>query len=101
MMQDFYKSKLIDKQIEVLVPNEKDKEIINSVIYNELCLGIISEKSKAEFLRIIESLSSSGAQGVILGCTEIGLLVNQTDTATLLFDTTYIHATRAAMYSLE
>jgi aspartate racemase len=101
MMQDFYKSKLIDKQIEVLIPNEKDIEIINSVIYNELCLGIISEKSKAEFLRIIESLSSSGAQGVILGCTEIGLLVNQTDTATLLFDTTYIHATRAAMYSLE
>jgi len=101
MTQDFYKSKLIDQHIEVVIPDEKDVEIVNSIIYNELCQGIISQKSKAELLRIIEVLSSRGAQGAILGCTEIGLLVKQTDTETPLFDTTYIHATRAAMYSLE
>ncbi len=101
MTQDFYKSKLIDKHIEVIIPDEKDVEIVNSIIYNELCQGIISQKSKVELLRIIEVLSLRGAQGAILGCTEIGLLIKQTDTKTPLFDTTYIHATRAALYSLE
>ncbi len=101
MTQDFYKSKLIDKHIEVVIPDEKDVEIVNSIIYNELCQGIISQKSKVELLRIIEVLSLGGAQGVILGCTEIGLLIKQTDTKTPLFDTTYIHATRAALYSIE
>ncbi len=100
MTQDFYKSKLIDRNIEVLIPDEKDIEIINSVIYTELCMGIISPKSKVEFIRIIDLLSSMGAQGIILGCTEIGLLVKQADTATPIFDTTYIHATKAAMYSI-
>lgn len=101
MTQGFYKSKLIDKHIEVVIPDEKDVEIVNSIIYNELCQGIISQKSKVELLRIIEVLSLRGAQGAILGCTEIGLLIKQTDTKTPLFDTTYIHATRAALYSIE
>ncbi len=100
MTQDFYKSKLISRGIDVLIPNEKDIEIVNSVIYNELCLGIISEKSKAEFVRIVKELSQIGAQGAILGCTEIGLLLKQSDTPTTLFDTTRIHATKAAMLSI-
>lgn len=101
MTQDFYKMKLINRGIDVLIPDEKDIELVNSVIYNELCLGVINEKSKLEYLRIVEELSKRGAQGVILGCTEIGLLLKQGDTATLLFDTTVIHATKAAMLSIE
>ena len=101
MTQDFYKMKLINRGIEVLIPDDKDIEIVNSVIYNELCLGVVSEKSKSEYLRIVGELSASGAQGVILGCTEIGLLLNQTDTTTPLFDTTVIHATKAAFLSVE
>ena len=101
MEQDFYKDKLIEKNIEVLIPNDEDRQFINNTIYNELCVGVISQKSKIEFLRIIEELATNGAQGVILGCTEIGMLINQKDTATPLFDTTQIHAKSAAMYSLK
>lgn len=100
MTQDFYKDKLIDAGIQVLIPDEKDIEIVNSVIYNELCLGIISEESKKEYLRIISALSTQGAQGVILGCTEIGLLINQKDIEITVFDTTQIHAYEAAMEAL-
>lgn len=100
MTQDFYKDKLIDAGIQVLIPDEKDTEIVNSVIYNELCLGIISEESKKEYLRIISALSTQGAQGVILGCTEIGLLINQKDIEITVFDTTQIHAYEAAMEAL-
>lgn len=101
MTQDFYKAKLIDRGIEVLVPEENEIETVNSIIYDELCLGIISEKSRAEYVRIVKKLSQRGAQGVILGCTEIGLLLRQSDTETPLFDTTVIHATKAAMLSVE
>ncbi|NLJ30098.1 MAG: aspartate/glutamate racemase family protein [Clostridiales bacterium] len=101
MTQDFYKAKLIDRGIEVLVPEENEIETVNSIIYDELCLGIISEKSRAEYVRIVKKLSQRGAQGVILGCTEIGLLLRQSDTETPLFDTTVIHATKAAMLSAE
>ncbi len=101
MTEEFYKSRIANRGIDVLIPSEKDIEIVNSVIYNELCLGIISEKSKAEYIRIVDELTGRGAQGVILGCTEIGLLLQQSDTNTLLFDTTRIHATKAAMLSLE
>ncbi|MGE4213828.1 MAG: aspartate/glutamate racemase family protein [Anaerotignaceae bacterium] len=101
MTQDFYKMKIINRGIEVLIPDEKDIEIVNSVIFNELCLGVISEKSKMEYLRIVDKLSQRGVQGVILGCTEIGLLLKQADTATPLFDTTTIHATKAALLSIE
>lgn len=97
MTQDFYRSKLSDRDIQVVIPESKDIEIINSIIYNELCLGIISEESRSELLRIIDWLSSQGAQGIILGCTELGLLVKQSDTKVPLFDTTYIHAAKAAM----
>lgn len=101
MTQEFYKRKLIDKGIEVLIPNEEDIEIVNTVIYKELCMGIISEKSKKEYIRIVDEITKKGAQGIILGCTEIGLLLNQSDTETPLFDTTVIHATKAALLSID
>ncbi len=101
MTQDFYKKKLTDIGIEVLVPCEDDIEVINNVIYSELCLGIINEKSKKEYISIIEKLELQGAQGVILGCTEIGLLISQSDTSLQVFDTTLIHAQKAAEYALK
>ena len=101
MTQDFYKSKLIDRGIDVLIPNENDIEIVHNVIYKELCVGTISLESKKEFIRIIDDLSEQGAQGVILGCTEIGLLIKQSDTKIPLFDTTFIHASKAALLSIE
>ena len=102
MEEDFYKGRLENKHaLEVLVPNKKDREIIHNIIYKELCLGKINSSSKKEYLRIIENLANSGAQGVILGCTEIGMLVNQNDTEVILLDTTAIHARKAVDYALE
>ncbi|MFT8342215.1 MAG: aspartate/glutamate racemase family protein [Clostridium beijerinckii] len=101
MEQDFYKSKLIEDGIRVLIPDKEDIETVNKIIYNELCVGIISEHSKEVYLNIIDKLTNKGAQGVILGCTEIGLLVQQRDTKTPLFDTTLIHAEKAALCSIE
>lgn len=100
MEQDFYKDKLTGRGIRVMVPGAEDRERINDIIYNELCLGTISVESKRRLLHIIEELVGKGAQGVILGCTEIGLLVNQDDTEATLFDTTQIHGRRAALYSI-
>ena len=101
MTQDFYKQKLIDAGIEVLTPPVQDIEIINGIIYGELCLGIISNESKAKYLRIINELALRGAEGVILGCTEIGLLVQQKDTVLPVFDTTQIHAREAALLAIH
>lgn len=100
MEQDFYKEKLTGRGIRVMVPEAEDRERINDIIYNELCLGIVSGDSKQQLLSIIGELVGKGARGVILGCTEIGLLVNQSDTEAPLFDTTQIHGRRAALYSL-
>lgn len=101
LQQDFYKAKLIDAGIEVLIPEEADVELINRVIYEELCVGICSQASKEAYLRIIDQLAAKGAQGVILGCTEIGLLIGQEDTPLPVFDTTKIHAAKAAMAAME
>lgn len=101
MTQDFYKEKLIEAGIEVLIPCKNDIEIVNDVIYNELCLGVFSEDSKKEYLRIIDELSMKGAEGVILGCTEIGLLIKQNDTILPVFDTTQIHAYEAAIHAIS
>jgi len=101
MCQDFYKSRLTDRGFTVLIPNEVDVELVNRVIFDELCLGKLKPESKAEFLRIIEGLAAQGAQGVILGCTEIGLLIQQADTSLPVFDTTLIHAAKAADLALE
>ena len=101
MTQDFYKSKLLDSGIDVVIPSEKGVEIVNDIIYKELCLGIVSEDSKRKYLMIIDELEKQGAQGVILGCTEIGLLIQQKDTRLPIFDTTQIHARIAALLALE
>jgi aspartate racemase len=101
MEQEFYKGRLISNyDLEVLVPNEHDRQIVQNTIYQELCMGKIKPDSKAEFLRIIDTLASQGAGGVILGCTEIGMLVNQTDTDVRLFDTARIHAEKAVEYAI-
>ena len=101
MQQDFYKEKLVERGIEVMVPGDEDMEIVNRIIFGELCLGMISEESRKEYLRIIEEQKGRGAQGVILGCTEIGLLISQADTELPVFDTTQIHAGRAAEWAVE
>ena len=100
MTQEFYKNKLIEAGINVVIPDDAGVETVNDIIYNELCLGLISESSKEKYLQIIAELERQGAQGVILGCTEIGLLVQQKDTELPVFDTTQIHATKAALLAL-
>ena len=101
MEQDFYKSKLIEKEINVIISDKNDIEIINKVIYDELCLGTINSNSKKKFLEIVDKLRSKGAEGIILGCTEIGLLIKNEDTDVPLFDTAVIHAEEAAIYSIK
>jgi aspartate racemase len=102
MEQDFYKGRLTNKYpLQVLVPDEDDRRIVHNVIYQELCLGIGKPESKAEFLRIINTLAVRGAEAIILGCTEIGMLVKQTDTGIRFFDTTTIHAAKAVEYAIQ
>ena len=102
MEQEFYKGRLINNYgLQVLVPNEDDRKIVHKIIYQELCLGKIEPNSKAEYLRIIDTLAAQGAEAVILGCTEIGMLVNQTDTDVRLLDTTAIHAEKAVEYATQ
>ena len=100
MTQDFYKERLVNSGIEVFIPNENEIEFINSVIFNELCLGKILSSSKEKFLKIIDRLANLGAKSVILGCTEIGLLINQDDLGIPVFDTTIIHAKKCAKMAL-
>lgn len=101
MEQDFYKSRIEAKGIKVLIPKEADRVTVNSVIYNELCLGQILGESRAKYKAIIQDLVDQGAEGIILGCTEIGLLVKPQDSAVPLFDTTLIHAKGAVNFALE
>ena len=101
MTQDFYKNKLTDAGIEVVIPDDDGVKIVNDVIYNELCLGILKDDSKAKFIDIISDLQKRGAEGVILGCTEIGLLIEQADVSLPVFDTTLIHAQKAALLATE
>lgn len=102
MEQDFYKGRLEQKYgLDVLVPDTKDRKVVHNVIYEELCLGQINADSKEEYLRIIEGLTKEGAEGVILGCTEIGMLVSQSDTSVTLYDTTAIHAQKAVEYAIN
>lgn len=101
MEQDFYKDRLVSRHgIEVLIPPAEDREIVHGVIYEELCRGEVTETSRNEFLRIIEDLARRGASGVIEGCTEIVMLVQQKHTSTPLFDTTAIHAEAAVELAL-
>ena len=102
MEEDFYRGRLVEKHaLEVLVPEAAEREIVHRIIYDELVLGRIVPASKAEYLRIIGGLAEAGAEGIILGCTEIGLLVSQADSRLPLFDTTRIHALAAVQYALE
>ncbi|MBD1229309.1 aspartate/glutamate racemase family protein [Xenorhabdus griffiniae] len=102
MEEDFYKSRLINKfGIEVIVPDEEQRDLIHRVIYDELCVGNIRPDSRHSYLNIIQDLYSKGAEAVILGCTEIGLLVSRSDTDIPLYDTTAIHAEKAVKMALE
>ena len=100
MQMDFFTASLASANIETLIPDETDIEIVNKVIYNELALGIVSEKNKTAYLRIMEKLKKAGAEGIILGCTEIPLLIKPADFDLPLLDTTFIHATAAVDFSL-
>ena len=102
MEQDFFRGKLkSDYGLDVLIPEDRDRAIIHRIIYEELCLGKLETASRSEFLRIINELATRGAEGVILGCTEIGMLVHQSDTSMRLFDTTLIHAGKAVEYATK
>lgn len=101
MTQDFYKDRLVQKGISVVIPNEKEIEKVNDVIYNELCIGIVSDESRDYYFQLIMRLKEEGAQAVILGCTEIGLLISQTNSVLPVYDTTWIHARTAAEKAME
>ncbi len=101
MEKDFYKNTLNDHRIEVMIPNAMDREIVHNIIYKELVLGIIRKESKNELIRIIKNLELDGAEGVILGCTELPLLIKQEDVNISTFDTTKIHAESAVDMALK
>lgn len=102
MEQDFYCGRLSSRHgLSVLTPNQSDRNFVHSVIYDELCLGKIIDNSRQRFLEIIKELISRGAEGIVLGCTEISLLVSPTDCSVPTFDTTEIHARRAVDWALR
>ncbi|MFD2117217.1 aspartate/glutamate racemase family protein [Paenibacillus yanchengensis] len=101
MTQDFYKSKIIDQGIAVHIPEAADIEIINTIIFHELCRGHVLDESREQYKRVIESLVAKGAQAIILGCTEIGMLIKQADVAIPIFDTTIIHAEKAVELAMQ
>jgi aspartate racemase len=101
MEQAFYRDRLSERHgLQVVIPNPADRDRVHRVIYGELCLGTVSADSRNEYRRIIADLVAQGAQAVILGCTEISLLIGPTDSAVPLFDTTAIHARKAAEWAL-
>ncbi len=101
MEEDFYKGRLTARHgLQVFIPDAADREIVHRVIYDELVRGRIEPASRQEYLRIVSGLAQRGAEGIILGCTEIGLLIKQEDTSLPLFDTTEIHALAAVEYAL-
>jgi aspartate racemase len=102
MEEEFYKGRLAQKYgLDVRVPDAQERELVHRVIYDELVLGRIEQRSKAQYREIMEQMVRQGAEGVILGCTEIGLLVHQEDSQVPLFDTTRIHAEAAVAYALK
>ena len=102
MEEDFYKGRLGEGfGLEVIVPQKPERQIVHDIIYDELCLGITKADSRAHYRQIMADLAADGAEGIILGCTEIGLLVGQADSSVPLFDTTVIHAETAVAYALK
>ena len=102
MEKPFYKDRLIDTHgIDVIVPDTEQRSLVHNIIYDELCLGTINDESRIVFLEIIQQLKSQGAEAVILGCTEISVLVEQSQTDVSLYDTTAIHASQAVDFALH
>lgn len=102
MEKEFYKERLFNSfGIEVIIPTLEERDLIHDVIYHELVQGEISNKSRKQFITIADRLGASGAEGVILGCTEIPLIIKQDDCTIPLFDSTHIHATAAVKMALE
>lgn len=101
MEQEFYKGRLNQSEIEVLVPDAAGRKVVHDIIYQELCLGVIRDESRAQYRKIIAELVEQGAEAIILGCTEITLLVKAEDASVPLFDTTLIHAEDAVKLALS
>jgi aspartate racemase len=102
MEHPFYRGRLADRYgLEVIVPEKNDRQIVHDIIFDELCRGKLLGASRKHYLRIVDQLAAAGADAVILGCTEIGMLVKQEDTPVKLYDTTAIHAAKAVSYALE
>jgi aspartate racemase len=102
MEQEFYVGRLRDKHgLDVLVPGEDDRRVVHSVIYDELCVGVVDEGSREQYRRIMHGLAGRGAEGILLGCTEIDLLVGPGDSPVPVFDTTRLHAERAVELALS
>ena len=102
MEQDFYKGRLRDKHgVEVVIPGEEERQVVHDILYSELCMGEIKELSKGKFKSVIQNLVDRGAQSVILGCTEIPLIVSQDDYDIPVYDTTTLHAQAAVDFALQ
>lgn len=101
MEQEFYVGRLREHGLDVVVPDAPDRRIVHDVIYEELCLGVVRDESRDEYRRIMRALASEGAQGILLGCTEIDLLVGAADSPVPVFDTTRLHAERAVEISVN
>lgn len=101
MEGSFYKERLENKGIEVVIPNETDRQIIHDIIYNELILGVIKPESKQSYIKIINKMTEEGITGVVLGCTEIPMLIKQEDVTIEVFDTTEIHSRAAVDYAID
>jgi aspartate racemase len=101
MEEDFYRGRLSEKHgLEVIIPTEKERDIVHRVIFDELCLGEIRPSSREQYVSVMDHLARDGAEGIILGCTEISLLIQEEDSQVPLFDTTKIHAMAAVEYAL-
>lgn len=102
MVQDFYKGRLTNNYgLDVLIPDASERQDVHNIIYDELCLGVIKESSRQRYRQVISEFVAQGAEGIILGCTEIGLLVKQEDSSVPVFDTTLIHAEAAVDFALS
>jgi aspartate racemase len=102
MEKDFYKKRLIEKHgLDVIIPSSQSRTVVHDIIYDELCQGVVTEKSKAEYITVIKELVEAGAECIILGCTEIQMLITAEDSPVPIFDTTALHAEGAADWALE
>lgn len=101
MEHEFYKNQLIQQGIDVLIPDQQDRDTVHQIIYKELCVGVIDPASRQKYIQIVEGLIAAGAQGIILGCTEICMLIGDVQFSVPLFDTTAIHSKAAVDFALD